>query len=113
MEKENRKRKVSCLTIDVKRQILAEVDEGKISKTDICKKHEIPKSTLSTYIKNRDKIENADCTPDRKRQRVVKNEDLEKALFTWFKQARAMPLPVVGPTLCSKEEEIAKSLGVD
>ena len=43
----------------------------------------------------------------------MKNEDLEKALFTWFKQARAMPLPVVGPTLCSKAEEIAKSLGVD
>ena len=74
------------MTIGAKRQILAEVDEGKLSKTEICAKYSLPKSTLSTFIKNRHKIEQSDSQPERKRQKFVKNEDLEKALFVWFKR---------------------------
>ena len=93
------KRKLTDLTLETKKKILAEVDKGR-KKTDICTEFNIPKSTLSTYIKNRDKIEQATSSqPDRKRQRVVKHEDLEKALFVWFQQARPMNIRVVSPIL--------------
>ena len=80
------KRKVTCLTLNEKRQILAEVDRKVKSKTEICKEYGLAKSTLSTFLKNREKIENVG-QPKRKRQRVVKFEMVESAVFAWFKQA--------------------------
>ena len=81
-----------------------EVDKGKIAFSNICKKYGIPKSTKSSYIKNRDNMKNVDCQPDRKRPRLVKNEEIEKALFQWFKEARAMSFPVSRPILFSEAE---------
>ena len=63
------KREKSLVTLNEKRQILAEVDRKVKSKTDICKEYGLAKSTLSTFIKNRVKIENIG-QPEQKWQRV-------------------------------------------
>ncbi|XP_005104807.1 tigger transposable element-derived protein 4 [Aplysia californica] len=109
------KRKLNCLTFEKKREILTLVDKKTMSKTDICKQFNIPKSTLSTFIKDRDKINSRSeaCQPNRKKQRTVKSDAIEKSLFVWFKQARAMAIPISGPILMAKAEEIGTEMGLD
>ena len=58
------------LSIEVKKRLLEEVDKGK-KKLDICKDYGIAKSTLSTIIKIRKKLECLeDVAPERKRTRT-------------------------------------------
>lgn len=47
------------ISLKTKLAILEEVDKKQISKTKIAEKLKIPKSTLSTIIKNKNKIDNA------------------------------------------------------
>ncbi|KAH6948050.1 hypothetical protein HPB50_022735 [Hyalomma asiaticum] len=51
--------KYCAKTVKEKVEILREVDQGKSSKYEIARKHGIPPSTFSTYIRNRTAIENA------------------------------------------------------
>ena len=50
--------------------------------------------------------------PDRKRKRMGKAEDVEKALLRWFSQARSRQVPVSGPLLMEKDNSLAEGLGV-
>lgn len=50
------KRKLKTHTIETKFQAIADVERGIESKAVIAKKYEIPPNTLSTWIKNAQKI---------------------------------------------------------
>lgn len=95
-------------------EILREVDAGKANKVEIAKKHAIPRSTLSTYIRNRKTIEDAYeaevFAHGRKRLRSAKHPDLEKALITWVKEMRSQDLPLSGPIIMAKAAEFALHL---
>ena len=67
-------------------------------------------STLSICNKNKEKIQIADWQPERKHARLVKNGELETALFVWFKKARGMSFAVTGPVLCLKAKEMVTML---
>ncbi|KAH8019808.1 hypothetical protein HPB51_022476 [Rhipicephalus microplus] len=77
-------------TVKEKVEILREVDQGKSSKYEIARKHGIPPSMLSTYIRNRTAIENAyeaeDIGASEKRLRTAKFLELESALIIWVKE---------------------------
>ncbi|KAG0413499.1 hypothetical protein HPB47_009377 [Ixodes persulcatus] len=84
--------KYRAKTLQEKSDILREVDAGLLSKQEIAEKCAIPKSTLSTYIKNKRAIEDtlaAEVANERKRMRPAKYPDLEKALLLWIKDMRA------------------------
>jgi transposase-like protein len=51
------KKKQRSYSVDFKLKIFEEVEEKVLSKTEICKKYNIANSTLSTFLKNRKKIE--------------------------------------------------------
>lgn len=110
------KRKQTSIPLDLKIRLIEEVDKKTRSKVDICKEFNIPKSTLSTILKNREKLEQAATTfsfqPDRKRLRTADHNQLDEALLCWFKQARAMQVPVSGPILLEKAAELAKTMGI-
>jgi hypothetical protein len=53
-----KKRKYGGKTIAKKLDMIAEVDKKERSKTEIAQAYGIPLSTLSTYLKNLDSIEN-------------------------------------------------------
>ncbi|KAG0440313.1 hypothetical protein HPB47_016336 [Ixodes persulcatus] len=78
--------KYHAKTLREKVEILREVDAGKASKVEIAKKLEIPRSMLSTYVRNRKTIEDGYeaevFAHGRKRLRSAKHLDLEKALIT-------------------------------
>ena len=75
----------------------------------------VPKNTLSTLIKNKDKIinnfESAKFEPQRKRARTAQFEDVEEAIHKWFVNTRAQNMPVRGPIIRTQAEKLAKQLG--
>ena len=100
------------LSIEVKKRLLEEVDKGK-KKLDICRDYGIAKSTLSTILKSRKKLECLeDVAPERKRARTAKHSEVDEALLMWFKQKSAMNVPIGGPLMKTKANEFAKELGI-
>lgn len=111
---ENRKRKLNTLTIGEKVRLINEVELGAKKKKDIAAEFDIPASTLSTIMKNRQSILNASqvngsCNA-RKRLKESAFPCLEKAMLEWFRCARDKNLPISGPIVLQKAEQFAKSL---
>nr|XP_034336051.1 tigger transposable element-derived protein 4 [Crassostrea gigas] len=111
------KRKLKTHTIETKFQAIADVERGIESKAVIAKKYEIPPNTLSTWIKNAQKIkeayEQSTFGPQRKKMRTAAYKDTEEAVLQWFKTARDQNVPVSGPLLIAKAQEFASQLGDD
>nr|XP_042911674.1 uncharacterized protein LOC122272279 [Parasteatoda tepidariorum] len=109
-------RKQQSLSLETKQKILNEVCDGILKKTEIATKYGIPNSTLSTIIKNREKIEVAyainQFEPARKRMRTGGNEEIEVALLRWVREARSQNLPLTGHVLQEKAKVFADALGV-
>ncbi|UYV82433.1 hypothetical protein LAZ67_21002131 [Cordylochernes scorpioides] len=82
-------------------------------KSDIAKDFGIPRNTLSTYLKNKEKIlrSESECVKGRKRLREPGNPDLDKCVLKWFKQARDKKIPVSGHLIRSKAEQFATEMG--
>ncbi|KAH7979730.1 hypothetical protein HPB49_010743 [Dermacentor silvarum] len=97
-------------------EIPREVDAGKQSKNEIAKKHDIPRSTLSTYIRNKKTIEDSYAAEtfakDRKRIRTAKHPDLEAALLAWIKEKRSQDIPLSGPIIVAKAADFALRLNL-
>lgn len=112
------KRKHTTLTLETKLKLLRDVDNmGKTqTKKEIADKYGIPANTLSTILKNREKLEKMASTSSvnmgKKRMRLSKVEDIDEGLLTWFKQSRSLGAPISGPILMEKAEELAKELGI-
>ena len=84
------KRKLNTKSIKDKYQALKEV-EGK-SKLQVAAKYGIPKNTLSTWIKNKDKIFEAakkGMNTKRQRLRAGSYEKLDQAIFKWLLTVRS------------------------
>lgn len=106
------------MSIDLKTKqlILVEVEKGTLPKTKIAEKFSIPKSTLSTIIKNKDKIDEAvalGSTNSTTRLQKPMLEDVEQELLKWFKKARDSNTPLSGALVREKAKEICISNGVE
>ncbi|UYV83045.1 TIGD4 [Cordylochernes scorpioides] len=110
-----RKQTRNSLSLSVKLQILREIEVEKKKKTDVAQKHNIPQSSLSTIIKNSEKIHQQALhagESSRKRARGSTYADVDEALLQWFKQARSAALPVNGPLLSEKAKTLALEFGL-
>ena len=87
------KKKRQQFSLKEKREILLEVEKG-----GIVKKYGISPSTLSTFLKQKSKIEqniDADALePQRKKMRTPDYEEVDKAIYTWFVEMRAKNIPI-------------------
>lgn len=104
------------IDISTKLKILEEVEIGAFSKTKIAERYKIAKSTLSTIIKNKEKIDAAVAAGSSgsiKRIRKASHEDIENELLTWFKRARNSNVSISGPLMKEKAKEISVSMGID
>lgn len=104
------------LTFAEKVAAIQEVEKGLKKKSEIAKDFGIPPNTLSTYLKNKEKILNSVTKPsdkDRKRARGPENPDVDECVLKWFKQARDNNIPLSGTLVRAKAEEFATSLGKD
>lgn len=100
------------LTLAEKVAVINEVEKGLKKKSQIAKEFKIPATTLSTFLKNKDKILSSanDSAKDRKRVRGPENPDVDECVLKWLKQARDKQIPVSGPMLRAKAEEFASGL---
>ena len=104
------KKKRQQFSLKEKREILLEVEKG-----GIAKKYGISPSALSTFLKQKSKIEqniDADALgPQRKMMRTADYEEGDKALYTWFVETRPKNIPINGPLLCGRARSFTHSLG--
>ncbi|XP_029464162.1 tigger transposable element-derived protein 4 [Rhinatrema bivittatum] len=107
-------RKKKSLSIEEKINIISAVESGK-KKADIAAKYGIKKNSLSSIMKNKDKIleayESLRFDPKRKRLRTAFYTDLEEALMRWYRVAQCLNVPVNGPMLRLKANDFAQELG--
>lgn len=106
-------RTYKTLTLTEKIAAIKEVEKGLKKKSEIAKEFGIPPNTLSTYLKNRDKIigSASENIKGRKRLREPENPDLDNCVLKWFKQTRDKKIPVSGPLIRMKAEQFATALG--
>lgn len=78
----------------------------------------IPESTLRGWLKDENKLREAsttidDCGQARKRARPAQDQQLEKAVFTWFTQTRSEGTPISGPVIQAQALKMHKQLHGD
>ena len=72
------------------------------AKTVVASRFSVPQNTISTWLKNKDKIMKAYEEGSHQRQLRLNgstHNNLDKALFKWFVKARDHGIPVGGPLL--------------
>ena len=92
-----------------------EVEKGINTKAAIARLFRIPATTLSTWIKSSELIKDAYIRygPSRKTLKTATYEDVEIATLNWFIGARNDNIPISGPVLCAKAEELASQLDIE
>lgn len=93
--------KRKCLSIADKLLVLREF-ENKKTQNEIAKQFGISQTCVSNILKQKEIIHNDTKTGQnlsRKRKRAGNYEDVDEALFRWFKQARTRNIPMNGPLL--------------
>jgi hypothetical protein len=85
-------------SIKEKTSIIKEFESGK-KQAVICKERDLASSTLATILKNRDKImcATSEFSSKVKKLRCAKNDNLDKAVLTWFRVNRESNVPISGP----------------
>ena len=106
--------KYQSLTLKRKLEILDQVEQSpKRKKKDIASAFGIPQSTLSTILKEKEKLlaSSAAGRTNRKRCRGHTRPDVDTALFQWFTATRQQSVPISGEVLKAKAEEFSKEFG--
>lgn len=112
------KRKHVSLTILQKVEIIRKLDAGTTARL-IATEFGISQRTVYDIRKNKDKIleyyastDTNDGLSDRKSIRVVKSANLDAVLYEWFRQRRSEGIPITGPLLREKAQELHVQLGI-
>nr|XP_014121998.1 tigger transposable element-derived protein 4 [Zonotrichia albicollis] len=107
-------RRKKSITIEEKIDIISAVESGE-KKAEIAAKYGIKRNSLSSIMKNKEKVLEAFETlrfdPKRKRLRTAFYADLEEALMKWYRIAQCLNVPVSGPMLRLKANDFAQKLG--
>ncbi|XP_064004729.1 tigger transposable element-derived protein 4 [Pogoniulus pusillus] len=107
-------RRKKSISIQEKIDIISAVESGK-KKADIAAKYGIKRNSLSSIMKNKEKVleafESLRFDPKRKRLRTAFYTDLEEALVKWYRIAQCLNVPVNGPMLRLKANDFAQKLG--
>ncbi|GFW68330.1 tigger transposable element-derived protein 4 [Trichonephila clavipes] len=104
-------KKYKCLTISEKQNVIESVEGER--KVDVAKAFEIPLSSLSTILKNKEKICSASLSRVRKRISKGNFPRLEQCLVSWMRQCRGQNIPMGGSLLKEKAKAFAKELGIE
>lgn len=107
-----RKRKRNDLLLSQKLEILQLASE-KVSQTELSQRFGCSQSTISKIISQKDELKQdaaENKMRDRKRKRTGKADDVEKALYTWFADARAQDTPITTVILEEKARQFTTAL---
>ena len=108
------KRKLASKSITEKYKILKEVDKGN-SCAFVAKKHNIPKQTLSNWLKKKKQIYESigsnSSAMKRQRFRWWPYENIDKAYYKWLVNARGRSILLSATVLKTKALYFTKELG--
>ncbi|XP_042203872.1 tigger transposable element-derived protein 4-like isoform X1 [Homarus americanus] len=106
--------KRGALSLETKVEIIRRIQSGE-KQVDLAMEYNVGRSTLSFIMKHAEKFlgvwKNGKFHPDSKRLRGAQREDVEEALYEWYKQALQMHITITGPILCQKAKDFAVKLG--
>jgi acyl-CoA hydrolase len=107
------KRVIKTLLIQDKFNLIKDVDSG-VKKKDVAIKYGVPKNTVSTILKNKEKvikaIEEGTVSQNCKRLKKGTFENVDRAVVDWFKATRSQNIPVSGALIKEKALELAGRL---
>lgn len=103
------KRSVSNKTLKEKYEALKELEKGASNKS-VAEMYNIPKNTLSTWVKNKPKIfqDFQAGNPKRKKARGANHENVDKAMFKWFISVKSQKIPIDGSVFKDKVKYYAQ-----
>ena len=108
------KRKLTSKSITEKYKILKEVDKGN-SCAFVAKKHNIPKQTLSNWLKKKkqiyESVDSNSSTMKRQQFRGSSYENIDEVCYKWLVNARGRSIPISVMVLKTKALYFAKDLG--
>ena len=106
------KRKLAVKTLAEKCQALRDLKNG-ISNKNSAEKYGMPKNTVSTCLKNKEKLFTALEKSSNKRKKVRESNypDIDNVVFKWFLSQRGKSIPTDGTFIKEKGMKHAKELG--
>ena len=106
------KRKLSVKTLAEKCQALKDLENG-ISNKNVAEKYGVPKKTVSTWFKNKEKLFTAleKSSNKRKKVREINYPDIDNVVFKWLLSQRGKIIPIDGTFIKEKAMKYAKELG--
>jgi len=101
-------------SLDEKIGIIGRLENGKKNSV-IAKEFGTSSSTISTIWKSRHTLKTMfQTTPlQTKRLRTAHHKDLEEAVLIWFKQQRLLNVPISGPILLAKTDQLAEIMKIE
>ncbi|KAH8033390.1 hypothetical protein HPB51_011833 [Rhipicephalus microplus] len=109
-------KKRCALSLEITECVIRDIDSD-LKKASVAAKYDVSDTTVSTIYKNKDKLrqqlQQDSSSLSRKRIRTSKYEDVDAALFRWFREVSAQSIPVSGPMLQQKAKCLGALLGHD
>ena len=106
------KRKYVHKSLRGKCQSLNDLEKG-LSNKDVAAKYGVPRNTLSTWVKSKEKLFAAlekGNNVKRQKLRTGDHETLDPAVFKWFLSLRSQNVPLSGAIIQEKASQCAKEL---
>ena len=104
--------KLAVKTLAEKCQVLRDLKKG-VSNKNVAEKYGLPKNTVSTGFKIKEKLFTALEKSSNKRKKVRENNypDIDNVVFKWFLSQRGKSIPIDGTFIKEKAMKYAKELG--
>ncbi|XP_067669265.1 uncharacterized protein [Haliotis asinina] len=110
-----KKRKLEFKSLETKYFAIMMVEQGDKSKAQIARELGVPHNTLSTWIKNSERIKSgyleSDFEHSRKRLRAASFDDVDRALLRWYWDAVSHDMLLTWSEVQAKAEDIAVEMG--
>ena len=109
------KRKYTHKTLREKCQALKDLEKGESNK-DVAAKYNVPKNTLSTWVKNKEKLFDAlkkGTNVKRQKLKSGNHELVDQAIFNWFLNMRSQNVPLSASMIQGKAVIFAKELNTE
>ena len=109
------KRQLVTRSVSEKYKAIKDLERG-MTKMDVQQKYAVNRNTLNSWLKSKEKIVTsieAGSFKGAANKRIKASEfpDLEEALIQWLRDARAKNIPVHGPLVKEKANQLAEKLG--
>ena len=106
------KRKLAVETLAEKCQALRDLENG-ISNKNVAEKYGVPKNTVSTWLKNKEKLFTTLEKSSNKRKKVRESNypHIDNIVLKWFLSQRGKSIPIDGTLIKEKAMKYAKEHG--